>query len=122
MAGKYEFQITTQIIYGRESSRRVGEVANRLGLKKVQVITDAGLVKSGITGKILQFLKSSEIQTVLFDKVEYNPTVPATDAAKKQYADEKCDGVVAVGGGSPMDAGKAVGILATNPGSAAEYL
>ena len=122
MAGKYEFQITTQIIYGRESARRIGEVVNRLGLKKVQVITDVGLVKSGITGKILQFLKSSNIQTVLFDKVEYNPTVPVTDAAKKQYTEEKCDGVVAVGGGSPMDAGKAVGILATNPGSAAEYL
>jgi len=53
MAGKYEFQITTQIIYGRESARRIGEVVNRLGLKKVQVITDVGLVKSGITGKIL---------------------------------------------------------------------
>ena len=122
MAGKNEFQVTTQIIYGRESARRIGEVANRLGLKKVQVITDAGLVKSGVTEKILQFLKVGQIQTILFDGVEYNPTVPVTDAAKRQFADEKCDGVVAVGGGSPMDAGKAVGILATNPGSAAEYL
>jgi alcohol dehydrogenase len=122
MEGKNEFQVTTQIIYGRESARRIGEVANRLGLKKVQVITDAGLVKSGVTEKILQFLKVGQIQTILFDGVEYNPTVPVTDAAKRQFADEKCDGVVAVGGGSPMDAGKAVGILATNPGSAAEYL
>jgi alcohol dehydrogenase class IV len=122
MDGKYEFQVTTQIIYGRESARRVGEVANRFGLKKVQVITDAGLVQSGIAGNVVQLLKSSGVQTVLFDKVEYNPTVAATDAAKKQFAYEKCDGVVAVGGGSPMDAGKAVGILAANPGSAAEYL
>jgi len=48
--------------------------------------------------------------------------VPTTDAARKQFGEEKCDGVVAVGGGSPMDAGKSVGILATNPGSAADYL
>ena len=122
MAGKDEFQITTQIIYGKESAKRIGEVANRLGLKKVQVVTDAGLVKSGVAEKILQFLKSSGIQTVLFDKVEYNPTVQTTDAAKEQFIAEKCDGIVAVGGGSPMDAGKAVGVLATNPGLAAEYL
>jgi alcohol dehydrogenase len=48
--------------------------------------------------------------------------VPTTDAARKLFVEEKCDGVVAVGGGSPMDVGKSVGILATNPGSAADYL
>ncbi len=122
MAGRYEFQFTTQIIYGRESARKVGEVASRLGLKKVQVVTDLGLVKSGIAGKILQFLKDSGIQAVLFDQVEFNPTVQVADTAKKEYVKERCDGVVAVGGGSAMDAGKTVGILATNPGSAAEYL
>jgi alcohol dehydrogenase len=122
MGGKYEFQITTQIIYGRDSASRIGEEANRLGLKKAQVVTDAGLVKSGTAEKILALLKGSAIQTVLFDKVEYNPTVPTTDAARKQFVEEKCDGVVAVGGGSPMDVGKSVGILATNPGSAADYL
>jgi len=52
MGGKYEFQVTTQIIYGRDSSRRVGEAAVRFGLKKVQVITDAGLVKSGPRKKL----------------------------------------------------------------------
>jgi alcohol dehydrogenase class IV len=122
MAGKYEFQITTQIIYGRDSAARIGEVANRLGLKKVQLITDAGVVKSGAADRIQQLLTGSGIQTVLFDRVEYNPTVRTADAAKKLFTDQKCDGVVAVGGGSPMDAGKSVGILATNPGSAAEYL
>ncbi len=122
MAGRYEFQVTTQIIYGRDSSSRVGEVAVRFGLKKVQVITDAGLVKAGTAEKILRALKDSGVQTVLFDRVEYNPTVPTTDAARKQFGEEKCDGIVAVGGGSPMDVGKSVGILATNPGSAADYL
>jgi alcohol dehydrogenase class IV len=122
MAGRYEFQITTQIIYGRDSAVRIGEVANRLGLKKVQLITDAGVVKSGVAGRIQQLLTGSGIQTVLFDRVEYNPTVQTADAAKKLFSDQKCDGVVAVGGGSPMDVGKSVGILATNPGSAAEYL
>jgi alcohol dehydrogenase class IV len=122
MAGKYEFQITTQIIYGRDSAARIGEVANRLGLKKVQLITDAGVVKSGVADRIQQLLKGSGIQTVLFDRVEYNPTVQTADTAKELFADQKCDGVVAVGGGSPMDVGKSAGILATNAGLAADYL
>jgi len=122
MAGRNEFQVLTQIIYGRNSSSRVGEVAVRLGLKKVQLVTDAGLVKSGAAERILRVLKDSGVQSVLFDRVEYNPTVTTTDAAKRQFAEEKCDGVVALGGGSPMDVGKSVGILATNPGSAADYL
>ena len=123
MAGKYEFQITTQIIYGRESARRIGEVANRLGLKKVQVITDAGLVKSGVTEKILQFLKVGQIQTVLFDRVEYNPTVPVTDAAKKQYADEKCEGDrCRWRGESQWTRVRQLAYSLPDPGSAAEYL
>jgi len=122
MAGKYEFQITTQIIYGRDSATRIGEVVNRQGLKKVQLITDAGVVKSGVADRIWQLLTASGIQTVMFDQVEYNPTVLTADAAKRLFTEQKCDGVVAVGGGSPMDVGKSVGILAANPGSAAEYL
>jgi len=122
MAGRYEFQFATKIIYGRDSSQQLAELISGFGLKNIQIITDKGLVKAGTAEKIIGLLKPSGVRTVLFDKVEYNPTVTTVDAAKEQFVNEKCDGVVAVGGGSPMDAGKSVGVLRTNPGSAADYL
>ncbi len=122
MVDFFEYLLTTKIIYGRDSSSRIGDIANQLGLKKVQVISDPGVVKSGIVEKILQPLKKNGIETALFDKIDYNPTVQMADDAKKQFVDERCDGVAAVGGGSPMDVGKTVGILVKNPGSASEYL
>ena len=66
MSGRYEFHFATEIIYGRDSSLRVGELARRLGLKKVQVITDKGLVKAGTAKKILCLLKDNGIQSVRY--------------------------------------------------------
>lgn len=122
MSDLNEYRLTTQVIYGRDGSSRVGELAGRLSLKRVQVVTDAGIMKTGTGERILRILRDSGLQAVLFDQVEYNPTVKMADNAKKQFTEERCDGVVAVGGGSPMDVGKTVGILMTNPGSASEYL
>lgn len=122
MTGQFEFQVTTHIIYSRNSSRNLGEIVSRFGKKKYQLVTDAGVVGAGILDGLLESLKMAGIDTAIFDEVEVNPTVQTVDKARKQYENEKCEGVIAVGGGSPMDTGKSVGILATNPGSASEYL
>ena len=122
MTGQFEFQVTTHIIYSRGSSRSLGEIVSRFGKKRYQLVTDAGVAGAGILDGLLESLKLAGINTVIFDEVEVNPTVQTVDKACKQYENEKCEGVIAVGGGSPMDTGKTVGILATNPGSASEYL
>lgn len=122
MTSPYYFQITTQIIYGTHSASRIGEIARGLGIKKAQVVTDIGVAKSGVLDKILTPLKETEIDAVVFDAVEANPTIQTADKAAEQFASEGCDGVIAVGGGSPLDAGKVVGVLATNPGTASDYL
>ena len=67
-------------------------------------------------------LKQSDIPYSVFDAVEVNPTVQTADTAAEQYKREACEGVIALGGGSPLDAGKAVGVLATNPGTTTDYL
>ncbi|MGD2268818.1 MAG: iron-containing alcohol dehydrogenase [Desulfobacterales bacterium] len=122
MTGQYEFHLTTRIIYSMNSSIKIGEIANSFGKKKYQLITDAGIAGAGILDCLLAPLKSAGIDTVLFDKVEVNPTVQTVDKACEHYNNKGCEGVIAVGGGSPMDTGKSVGILATNPGSASDYL
>jgi len=122
MSTPYMFQIPTQIIYGRDSIQQLGEVSRKLGITKVQVITDPGVAGSGVLEKICEQLNKSRIPSVVFDQVEVNPTVQTADKAAQQYKDEACDGVIALGGGSPLDAGKAVGVLATNQGAATDYL
>jgi alcohol dehydrogenase len=122
MLGPYFFQIATRIVYGRYVAGQIGEIATEVGVRKAQIITDEGVAKSGVLDQILAPLKAEEIATVVFDEVEPNPTVRTVDNAARQYAEEGCDGVVAVGGGSPLDVGKSVGVLATNPGSASDYL
>ncbi|MEN6300702.1 MAG: iron-containing alcohol dehydrogenase [Anaerolineaceae bacterium] len=122
MPSPYYFQLPTQIIYGRYCANQIGKVAGNLGLKKVMIVTDPGVAKSGVLDQILPYLKEAGINAITFDEVEPNPTVQSVDKAAALYAKEGCEGVIAVGGGSPLDAGKAVGVLATNPGSASDYL
>ena len=122
MSKTFFFQIPTQIIYGNNSISQVGEISVRLGLRKVQIITDIGVEKAGVVEKVAAPLNVAGVEYVVFNEVEPNPTIETVDRAAKQYAQEDCQGVIALGGGSPLDAGKAVGVLATNPGSASDYL
>jgi alcohol dehydrogenase class IV len=122
MPAPYFFQIPTQIIYGKDSIKQLGEVARRLGMSKVQVVTDPGVAGSGVLDLVTEQLKHSNIAWMVYDQVEANPTVQTVDKAAAAYKQDNCDGVIALGGGSPLDAGKAIGVLATNPGSATDYL
>jgi alcohol dehydrogenase len=122
MSNTYFFQIPTQIIYGNNSISQVGEILVKLGLRKVQIITDIGVEKAGVVEKVVAPLNVAGVEYVVFNEVEPNPTIETVDRAAKQYAQDDCQGVIALGGGSPLDAGKAVGVLATNPGSASDYL
>jgi alcohol dehydrogenase class IV len=122
MPAPYYFQIPTQIVYGRDSLRQLGDLARKFNVSKAQVITDPGVASSGVLEQVLDQLKKSGIEWTVFDQVEVNPTVQTADSAADQYKREDCDGIIALGGGSPLDAGKAVGVLASNPGKAVDYL
>ena len=118
----FEFQISTKIIYGRNSVSRIDDIVAATGKKSFQIITDKGVASTNILDCLMAPLKKIGIQITVFDEVEVNPTVQTVDRAFAQYSDQNCEGVIAIGGGSPMDAGKSVGVLATNPGSASDYL
>lgn len=122
MPAPYYFQIPTQIVYGRDSVRQLGDLARKYNVSKALVVTDPGVAGSGVLEQVLTQMKQSGIEWTVFDQVEVNPTVQIADSATDLYQQENCNGVIALGGGSPLDAGKAVGVLATNPGKAADYL
>jgi alcohol dehydrogenase class IV len=70
---------------------------------------------------VLGSLAAAGISTTVFDEVEPNPSIGTVDAALAAYRTGGCDAILAVGGGSPMDVAKAVGIIATNGGAISDY-
>ncbi|MDR3440009.1 iron-containing alcohol dehydrogenase [Telmatospirillum sp.] len=88
---------------------------SRRGFKTPLVVTDAVLIKVGLVQPLVDGLKALGLHPVVFDGVEPNPTVAIVDRAFDMFRAGKCDSIIAVGGGSPIDTGKAVRILSANP-------
>jgi choline dehydrogenase len=81
------------------------------------IVTDQGVVAAGVAAPVLEALS----RAVVFADARANPDVELIDRASRVYIEQGCDGLVAVGGGSVMDAAKAVGVVARHGGSIARY-
>lgn len=94
----------------------------RLGVQRPLLVTDAGLSKLGVVDRILAQLPATERAAVaIYDQTPGNPTENAVLAALAVYQAQDCDGVIGLGGGSSIDLGKAVALLAKNPVPLAQY-
>lgn len=94
--------------------------AKRLGISRPLIATDKGIRAAGLLDKMLDML-GSDFHPVIFDDTPGNPTERAALAALELYQSEGCDGVICLGGGSPMDLGKAVALLAESGLPLAQY-
>ena len=92
-----------------------------LGITRPLLLTDQGLVKCGVAARVLDTVRGRN-DLVVFDTVPENPTVAGVEAAYEIYRREKCDGVVALGGGSVIDTAKAVAVLGGHPGPITNYM
>lgn len=92
----------------------IAEVKRR-GFKKALVVTDAVLVKAGTVGKVTGLLDAAGLAYEVFDKVMPNPTIEVVKEGLATFAAAKADYLVAIGGGSPQDTAKAIGIITNNP-------
>jgi len=102
-------------IIGDGSIRRIPEFLKRENAIHPMVVTDPGLMKAGVAGMVLSILDEADINYELFDQVEPNPSTDTVDAIQRLYLEKKCDSLVAIGGGSAMDAAKAAGARVTFP-------
>ena len=87
-----------------------------LGMRRPLIVTDKGVIAAGLWARVKDNLPGNMPITV-YDGTPENPTEAAMRDALKIYKEEGCDGIVAVGGGSPMDLAKAVALMATHPGN-----
>jgi alcohol dehydrogenase class IV len=87
-----------------------------LGIRRPLIVTDKGIIAAGLWGKVKEKLPGN-MPIALYDGTPENPTEAAMRDALKIYKDEGCDGIIAIGGGSPMDLAKGVALMATHPGN-----
>lgn len=83
--------------------------------KSVLVVTDAGIVKNGLIASLETVLKKNKAGYTIYDKTQSNPTVKNVEEALALYHQNKCDTLIAIGGGSAMDCAKAVGARVVYP-------
>ena len=121
MSTIYAYKMPTEITFGRGAASKVGDVVATLGAKKVMITTDQGVVKSGLLSSITGPLEKSGISYVVYDNVESDPSTELAMAITEIAKSNGCDLVIGIGGGSSLDAAKAVAAMVTNPGDVGEY-
>lgn len=99
----------------------LAEELKSLPYKKALFVTDKVLMQIGVAESVLKVLESSNIKTIVFDDVKPNPTVKNVNNGLELLKENDCDFIITLGGGSPQDCGKAIGILATNGGNIEDY-
>ena len=85
------------------------------GVNRVLVVTDKGLMSLHLLDPFLNELNKESIEYFVFSDVQPNPTIPNIEACKDTYLENKCEGIIAFGGGSPMDCAKAAAARVLKP-------
>lgn len=116
MAGILELRkfVAPEYIFGIDARLLVGRYAKNLGANKVLVVSDPGVVAAGWTAEVIANLEEEGLGHALFTDVSPNPRATQVMAGAEFYQAEKCNAIVAVGGGSPIDCAKGIGIVSSN--------
>ncbi|MDZ7268107.1 MAG: iron-containing alcohol dehydrogenase [candidate division KSB1 bacterium] len=115
------FSFPTKIIFGPGAISRFEAALTELGGVRPLIVTDKGLVASGIIKQVIVPLKKAGLEFSVFDEVVSNPIEDNMQAGVARFQQEKCDMIIGLGGGSPLDAAKVIGLLATHPPPLAHY-
>ncbi|GAB6137244.1 iron-containing alcohol dehydrogenase [Halanaerobaculum tunisiense] len=117
----YEFLTPPNIFYGEgvleESRNKLSTIGN-----KALVVTDKVMKDIGHIEKITTILENQGIDYSIYSKVNSEPKDWHIEEGVEIYQNQKCDFVIAVGGGSPIDAAKGIGAMITNPGHITDYM
>ena len=117
----FEFFIPQNIMVGAGTMAKLPECAKKLGGSHAMLISGPTLRRMGIVDKAADYLKEAGIKVDIFTDVEANPSVTTVEKATDAFKEAEADFIVALGGGSPMDVAKAVGVTAKFGGSITEY-
>lgn len=117
----FSFSVPQNIVIGRGSMAQLPEIAKKLEGSHAMIISDPGLEGLGLVKKTADYLVEAGLTVDTFTEVEANPSVTTVEKATEKFKESGADFIVALGGGSPMDVSKAVGVVAKYGGCITEY-
>lgn len=117
-----ELRMPQALLQGPGSLGLLGKEVRRHGISKPLLVTDEIMVKAGYAAQVEKILSDAGASCVIFDKIGGEPRDIDVEAGLAVYRDNECDSLVALGGGSPIDTAKAIGIVATNGGAITDYM
>jgi alcohol dehydrogenase class IV len=116
-----QFRAPTVISTGLGAAKEAGAYAKQHG-KKALIVTDVNLEKIGLLAEVKTSLEVAGVDYVIYDKVVMEPIVEYVDDGLHVFREANADVVVAVGGGSPIDTGKAIAALSRNQGTISDFM
>ena len=104
-----------ELLQGEGAVLKLPAFIKNKGINKALIVTDKGLMNLHILDPLFEELKKEDVDYVVYDGVQPNPTIPSIEECKQMYIDNKCEGLIAFGGGSPMDCAKAAAARVVKP-------
>ena len=117
----FGFMIPQNCQFGMGALKKLPDFLKIAGATKVMLVSDRMLEKLGVVDKVREILKAGGMEYCEYLDVVGNPTTDIVKECGEKYVAEHCDGLLAVGGGSPMDVAKAVGVVAKFGGDIGDY-
>ena len=120
---KYDLRkfVIPEFIFGVGAISLSGQYAANYGAQKVLIVTDTGVIEAGWTSKVTDSLEEKNIQYEIFKDVSENPRDIEVMKGAEIYSEFGCDVIIAVGGGSPIDCAKGIGIVSSNKRDVLEF-
>ena len=103
------------LLVGPGSSGRLGQAVAGMGHSKILIVTDSIISKLGLLKDMTDALTAGGAQYVVFDEITPDAPIPLIEKGIEFYKEHDCDAIVAFGGGSSMDASKAIAVAISNP-------
>ncbi|MBU0960298.1 MAG: iron-containing alcohol dehydrogenase, partial [Proteobacteria bacterium] len=113
--------VAPEIIFGNGARNLAGQYCKNFYTKKAIIVTDEGVIKAGWAREVENSLSEAGIEFVTYSGVTANPRATEVMTGAQLYLQERCDAIIAVGGGSPMDCAKGIGIIISNGGHILDY-
>lgn len=110
-----------EIVFGRGVLEQVGKAVRRLGVTRVLVLSDPGIIAAGWLEHMLPYIEQEGLGYAIWTGVTPNPKDHEVAAGAAFYQDQRCNGLIALGGGSCIDAAKGIAVLSTNSGRIQDY-
>lgn len=117
----FNFSLATRIRFGLYSIQHLGNELLQLGVKKILIVSDPGVVRAGLVQYAIDSIKAAGIAYTIYQEVASNPSDENAELAGQLARQQGCEAIVAIGGGSAMDAAKGAAIIATHGGHIQDY-